>query len=866
MTDLIETMSTSTHSGPRGQNGQPGRPVRRGRFNRGSRLRNRRIWIFVAILGAVACGVAYRVAVGRGPLVAPPKALPVLLLIPLIAACELCMFEIHYRTDSATFSLSELALALGLAFAAPSHYLIAQVFGLSISFVYRRATPVRGAFNLANATFTGSVAFALTNFLAGPNPSPLQPRVWFAVLAGVMISAPVASLMVTVVRSIAERRLLFRGAPLQAFFTFLNSVAIGSVGILIGIVLQTLPVLAVLALVPLALVYTAFRLYVHEHSTRNNVEFLYEATKTLHRTSDIDRALIEMLDGTRSVFRAEFAMVAIARPDSEAWLRLSIAGSQSAQRSSAAPVWLPPGEEPYEITMHGNSDEQALLHEIGAHNALVRRLRSDAGMLGLLVVADRVGGVHGFGKADRYLFDLLANQVAVGLENTHLERSLTQLTTLEEELRHQANHDTLTGLANRALLSSALVESNPVRRTVLLIDLDDFKTINDSLGHGVGDSVLIEVANRLRGCVRSRDLIARLGGDEFAILLEDTQNNDEIETALETASRVTQALDPPIRIADHDLVVRGSIGVAYADPGELLSDALRNADIAMYEAKRAGKGSHRVFENTMVDAARERLHIVNGLGLAVERGELSLRYQPIVDLATNESVGVEALVRWEHPELGLLTPDRFVPVAEESGLIIQIGRWVLERSCRDILELTTPRHQPLRLNVNVAVRQLLEPSFGEMLRSVLQMTNFPADRLVLEITETTALADSTMVKAAVAALKDLGVRLALDDFGTGYSSLAVVHGFPLDFVKIDKLFIRSCDLSLARAIVALADSLGLVAVAEGIEDDSQVDALRTMGCSLGQGYAFARPILIDQLPALIARRLGPNLPLAVGLG
>jgi diguanylate cyclase (GGDEF)-like protein len=806
-----------------------------------------KIWAFVVTLSFVALGSAVAVD-GYDTSITLNLGIPFLFVVTIVGLCEWFMFEIRYRTDSQTFTLSELALALGVAYVSPTRFLLAQLVGLAVVFVIRKSTPVRAVFNLANSTLTSAVAFAITHALRGPDPSPDKPRLWLAILAGLLVAAPLASILISLVRSVAEGRWLMRDAWRLAFFTQLNGLATGTIGIVTGLVVQFMPSLTFLALIPLVLTYTAFRLYVDENANRTNVEFLYEATKTLHRTTDTDRALTDLLEGTRTIFRAEFAMVAVSRPDRDTWLYFEAGETATVRDPGQSPKWIPDSDEPRLITPADGRAERGLLDELGATRAMVRRIRGEAGLLGLVVVSDRVGGVHPFSKKDRYLFDVLANQIAVGLENTHLERSLTELSRLEEQLRHQANHDTLTGLANRALLSEALANGEGKRRTVLLIDLDDFKTINDSLGHAVGDSVLIEVADRLRACVRSGDLIARLGGDEFAVLLQ----TDRMDMAQQTATRIAAALDPPMHFGDNDLVVRGSVGVAHAEPGELLSDALRNADVAMYEAKRNGKGSHRVFETSMVENAHERLMLVTGLRQAIERSEFSVRYQPIVDLSNRECVAVETLVRWDHPELGLLMPDRFVSVAEDSGLIVEIGIWVLQQACLDVRDLQTRLGHPLRLSVNIAVRQLLDPGFVARLRDVLAHTNFDPSRLVLEITETAALIDEPAVRESVAEVQQMGVKLALDDFGTGYSSLAVAHGFPLDYLKIDKLFIQGGDMSLARAIVALAGSLGLIAVAEGIEEESQIVELIATGCQLGQGYAFSRPIQISDLRTFLA--------------
>ena len=804
-----------------------------------------------------------------------PFVIPFVAVVLVSALCEWCMFEIFFRADSQTFSLSELSVAVGLAYVSPRTFIPAQIVGLGIVYLIRRATPVRAAFNLVAGTLTTLLSFAIVQRLVvalrefGPSltrndrhlriqQAPDHPLLWFSILAALLICTPISSVLVSTVRSIAERQWTFADAPRLALFAQLNAMATGTVGILLVAVTRPVPWAAPLVIGPLILAYTAFRLYANEQSVRRSVEFLYEATKTLHRSANSDLSFSELLEGTRSVFRAEFALVGIARVDSDSWLSFGVSNDGPSSRPEWSPAWTPTADEPQLITTEDGLPVSSFLEDLGVTHALVRRLRSETRVLGVLVVADRVGGSQGFTEEQRYLFDLLADQIAVELENTHLERSLSVLTKLEEQVRYQANHDSLTGLANRALLSRALSESGPDRRTVLLIDLDDFKTINDSLGHGVGDDVLIEVARRLRECVSNEDLIARLGGDEFAVLLAARTERNSLDSATEMALRISAGLEPAMHLGSHELSVRGSIGVAYVEAGQSLGDALRNADVAMYEAKRNGKGTHRVYVPTMVDAARERLGMATGLRQALERNEFVLRYQPIVDLQTMECVAVESLLRWDRGELGLVMPDRFISLAEESGLIVEIGRWALRQACRDVVGLTTPGGEPLALAVNVAARQLLEPSFVVDLEGTLAEFRMSANRLTVEFTETTALTDSPIVRSTAIALHEHGVRLALDDFGTGYSSLAAIHGLPLDCVKIDKLFVSTDDLSLARAIVALSKSLGLTAVAEGIEHVGQREALTAMGCDQAQGFAFSPAVPLHELPALLALPFHPG--------
>jgi diguanylate cyclase (GGDEF)-like protein/PAS domain S-box-containing protein len=433
---------------------------------------------------------------------------------------------------------------------------------------------------------------------------------------------------------------------------------------------------------------------------------------------------------------------------------------------------------------------------------------------------------------------------------------------LEDRLHHQAFHDPLTGLANRALLSDRL-EHALARQAraggmlgVVLLDLDDFKSINDSLGHRAGDELLIMVADSLRACTREADTLARLGGDEFAILLEDLTGPED---ASRFAERLVSSMSSRFSFGDHSFPVSASIGIALVEGGAAtLDDVIRDADVAMYLTKSTAKGGFTVFEPGMHLAVKDRLRLKADLARALGTDELSLHYQPIIDLPTGEIVGVEALARWAHPELGMVAPDRFIPVAEESGLIVPLGLWVLETACRDVQgwqqEAGAPA--PLRLSVNVSGRQLEDPGFVDSVRRLLDHLAFDPKQLILEITETVLVAKAEESIEKLHGLKALGVHLAIDDFGTGYSSLSSLQRLPVDIVKIDRSFIAHLDgddeqANLARAVLGLGRTLQLQTVAEGVESDDQATELRRLECSLAQGYYFARPTDRVTLAALL---------------
>jgi diguanylate cyclase (GGDEF)-like protein/PAS domain S-box-containing protein len=449
-----------------------------------------------------------------------------------------------------------------------------------------------------------------------------------------------------------------------------------------------------------------------------------------------------------------------------------------------------------------------------------------------------------------------------------IARDITARRQLEEQLIRQALHDPLTGLANRALfgdrLEHALARGQRPGATVavLLIDLDGFKDINDSLGHDAGDDLLTIVAGRLQGQARPGDTVARLGGDEFGLLLEDTT----VAGAMRMAGVLLEALAWPVALRDRDLTPTASIGIAIA-AGEDAEALLRNADTAMYAAKRQGKGRSALFEPAMHASVVERLDLAADLGRAVQERQLLLCYQPEIDLRSGRIVALEALVRWRHPTRGLIPPDQFIPLAEDSGLILPIGRWVLQEACRQAKawQQQWPATPPLTIAVNLSARQLQHPTIVEEVRAALTATDLDPNSLVLEITETVVMEQLEAAIAILSELRQLGMRLALDDFGTGYSSLSYLQRLPVDILKIDRSFVAGVagsteESALARAIVTLGQTLDLETVAEGVETAEQLAVLRELGCQLGQGCYFAKPLESEAVDELLQREHQPPRP------
>jgi diguanylate cyclase (GGDEF)-like protein/PAS domain S-box-containing protein len=443
-------------------------------------------------------------------------------------------------------------------------------------------------------------------------------------------------------------------------------------------------------------------------------------------------------------------------------------------------------------------------------------------------------------------------------------QDITNRKTAERQLHHDAFHDVLTGLPNRALFMDHLnlAIARAQRRedhmfAVLYLDLDRFKVINDSLGHMIGDQLLVESARRLEGCLRPGDTVARLGGDEFTILVEDIKDESE---AIYVAERIERELARPFNLSGREVFTTLSIGIAPSSTGyERAEDILRDADTAMYRAKSLGKARHEIFDKAMHARAINLLQLETDLRKAIERQEFFIQYQPIVDLDTFSLRGFEALVRWRHPERGFISPIDFIPVAEETGMIIQIGEWVLREACRQIQrwQVIFPSDPPLFISVNLSGKQFTQEDLIHEVSYILNETKIDPRSLKLEITESMVMENVEAATELLKQLRGLGVQLSIDDFGTGYSSLSYLHRFPIDTLKIDRSFVTQMsenneNAEIVRTIVMLAQNLGMDVVAEGVETNEQLALLRKLGCENGQGYFFSRPVDVAGAEKIIA--------------
>jgi diguanylate cyclase (GGDEF)-like protein/PAS domain S-box-containing protein len=469
-------------------------------------------------------------------------------------------------------------------------------------------------------------------------------------------------------------------------------------------------------------------------------------------------------------------------------------------------------------------------------------------------------------RRDGTHFPMMVSTTAITVDGSPptisgIVRDLSDQKRVEAQLAHQGLHDALTGLPNRVMLMDRLEQALArVKRHdrmfgVLFVDLDRFKSVNDTLGHTVGDRLLIEAATRIQAAVRETDSVARLGGDEFVVLCEDVEG---VHHATDLAERIIAALQIPFRFGDDDTFVSASIGIALSVDGSETTDAiLANADIAMYRAKDNGRSRCELFDETMQQWVTTRIALETALRQALARHELRLYCQPFVEAETGLIRGFEALLRWERPGFGLVTPDEFIPIAEETGLIVDIGRWVLEEACRHAASWARRwPDQNLGISVNLSSRQLLTGDILDVVTGALAHTGLDPAMLTLELTESTLIDDALSAQALLRELRDLGLNLALDDFGTGYSSLTYLRAFPINILKIDKSFVHAIgtepdDTAIVASVIALAKNLGLSVVAEGVENHEQLALLQELQCPYFQGYLFSRPRPIDEVAALV---------------
>ena len=797
-------------------------------------------------------------------------------LVPAFLAGEVFLVHLHFRRDNHSFSMTGVPLALGMLFVAPSGVLAAALISSALALgVYRRLSLLKVLFNVATVAVTVSLGLIAFHAIA-PTYTGMSVRVWIAAVVGVTTTEVVAGLIVVIAISLAEGKFQPGRLPLIVGMASVGAFTNTSLSIIAGTLLLESPATAWLLLVPGATLFVAYQAYLREREKHDSLEFLYHSTRILSETPELGDAVTALISRAREMFRAESAEMLFFTADGGEMLRSRITEDEAESGSMVRiddPLVIALSERfQHEsktlLVRHptGDPDVDAYLVNNGMRDAMVAPLRGEGRPFGMVVVGNRVGSAT-FDSEDARLFETLANHASVALENGRLEQSLAQLRELEKQLKKLAFHDALTNLANRSLFAERVGESLRAERAhgydcaVLFIDLDDFKTVNDTLGHAAGDRLLCAVAERLVSCLRPDDMAARLGGDEFAVLLDNVANAAEVESV---ATRIIDSLRAPVYFGGQEVHVGGSVGIAPGSSATTADELLGNADLAMYIAKSEGKGAYATFAPAMRSDVAQRHRLKADLAKAVDRGEFVVYYQPIIDLRTGLPVAFEALVRWSHPELGLLAPDTFIPMSEETGLIGVIGQLVLGDAATQAAQWQRDYPgEPVAVTVNLSPLQVRLPALVGDVAEVLRRTALAPGSLILEITESLMLHDAEASVEVLHELRALGVKIALDDFGTGYSSLGQLRQLPIDMLKIAKTFVEDLDgegstTAFTSAILALGQTLRVTTLAEGVEKPWQASELRRLGCELGQGFYFAKPMPAAEVDGYLRRHLRPG--------
>lgn len=822
----------------------------------------RRVRLFILVL--IAVGVLGYIGIVRH---LPVSAAPFLILWPVAALAfylgEINVVVVHFLRERHSFSLSELPGVIGLFLLTPTDYVLAYLVGAGAAVLLDRNQPfVKRAFNIAQFGVTAVVAQAVFHAVSTP-VGQLGPRDWLAAFASSGATSILGAALVATVISFSGGAPQFKKLPEMIRFSGMVAMANTSLALLAVMVIWVDPRSALLLAVPTAIVFLAYRAYIGEREKHERLELLYESSRLLHYAPELDSAIAALLEHARRMFRAERAeLLLFPDPVGDGGIRSSVGGADGDETMQPVAISVTDSlrvrVRQEQQAFHASPTRAWTRRLETVKEAMVGPLVGEHGVLGAITVINRLGEGSRFEADDLRLLETVANQAAVALENGQLEQSLHELSRLKEQLRHQAYHDSLTGLPNRSQFVEEVERRLAAPRdalhppTAVFLDLDDFKVVNDTLGHAEGDRLLIGVAERISAQLRTDDLLARFGGDEFAIL---PAAGSTVEDALSLTERIIAALELPFPIAGTDVMVGCSAGISAARGSDRVDELLRNADVAMYRAKADGKRRAEVFDPTMHRSIVERHALTSDLGRSISRGDLAVEYQPIVALATGRIVGVEALVRWSHPTRGIVDPTEFIRLAEENGTILALGRAVLRTATHQVVAWhQQPGLKGLTLSVNLSPLQLQHPGFIDEVRTDLRESGIDPRDLTFEMTETAMFRDTQATIVTLESLRELGIRIAMDDFGTGYSSLAYLRRFPVDILKIARELIGGPGESddpetwaFARAIVALGRSLGLSIVAEGIETDEQLRMLRRLGCGLGQGYLFGRPAPAETL-------------------
>jgi diguanylate cyclase (GGDEF)-like protein/PAS domain S-box-containing protein len=879
-------------------------------------------------IGAALAGVVTLLLAGL--LAGLPRHSPLLLIgfALTLVAVELLPVHLTHRSDSEALRLEE-AFFVPMAFLLAPVETVGIVFlAVGLASVAHGRGWMKAAFN-AGVMATGTGVGLGVAHLIGLGGEVTVRDVAAVVTGGLvlcMLSAVAVSSVIALVQAVSFKKIIFDGAAVR-FATWFGSL---SLGVLVLVAAEQRPMALLAALVPVVVLQYAFAGSLRQWRERQQAEALYDAAGRIRASVDAANVRCELVNSARQLLGAGAAHVVhdLRAPEGGGALRVPLDEKTAVEVSDRATggTWTRGDVSRLQAlaAVASGALANALLYEqlqaitrslgegvlaldaagritfVNPAGARLLAWRSDE-LLGRHI-ADAIDPAglltHPSGATDWVHLPRLRAGETLRIDEYAVTRSdgsvldvaltaspvlrdeevvgavialrdVTERKALERRLMHQAFHDQLTGLPNRALFldrlehAQARARENGNSQAVLFVDLDRFKLINDSLGHRAGDDVLTTVGSRIVGALGFGDTVARFGGDEFTVLLEEVADRAQ---AAETADRILAALNLPISAGDRSVVISASIGIAIAESGDAPHDLLAAADIAMYEAKSAGGDRHAIAASDADGVARAKLDLEMELRRAIEHGELELEYQPVVRAHGEALYGFEALVRWRHPRLGMLPPSHFMPLAEEGGLVIALGQWVLEEACRTA-KRWAERHpgSGTVMAVNLSARQFQHPDLCARVREVIDRVGVDPSLLTLEITETVVMENSTRTLETLHALRALGVRLAIDDFGTGYSSLSYLKRFPVDVVKIDKSFVDglatdSVDREIVAAVIRLASACGMQTVAEGLETAAQLDQLRLLGCSLVQGFLIARPEPVSTLERRLGRAASTGMP------
>jgi diguanylate cyclase (GGDEF)-like protein len=766
------------------------------------------------------------------------------------AITEALAFNLEVKGQAQAFTLNYVPLVVGLFYVSPLGLVCAYLLGGGITLIVRdRQGVFKLALNLGISTIEATVAIVMFRLvLAGS--TILDPRSWFAAVVAVAVAGAVSTIAIAIAFSwYGARPQIGLTLVAGAVTAFCNT----SLALTTALLVRQTVAAGVLIAIPIAVMAIAYRSYTSLWKRYANLQLFYDFTRAIGGSQRAESVLEAILEQARELLRADVAELTLESPEAGGPV-FALRAQGEMPFETSVPAQLLPSEwmrdrviKEGKVVLVSRStklpEHQEHLDWLCVRDCIVAPLHGANGVVGTLTVGDRLGDTSTFDAQDARLFETLANHSSVALENGRL---VDRLSREVSEREHQAMHDALTGLPNRTNLFERLEEALIVRGPdesvgVLLMDLDRFKDINDALGHDTGDEVLRLVARRIRAALDEHATVARLGGDEYAVVLPHLR---DVEDALALAHEIRSRLAAPLPVAGMALEVGGSIGIAMAPAhGTDAATLMKRADISMYEAKRgSGVG---VYESESDDFSVRRLELAGALRRAIDDGELMVYYQPKARLSDGAIIGAEALVRWQHPEYGMLPPDDFISIAERTGLIGSLTHFVVRRAiaqCRS----WHARGWDLNIAVNLSVVGLIDLDLPEAIDGMMRVAGLDPSYLTMEITESSIM-DTGRTVAAIDRLSRLGVRLSIDDFGTGYSSLSYLQKLPVHEVKVDKSFVMSMsanesDAAIVKSIVDLAHNLDLKVVAEGVEDRGSWQRLERMGCDIAQGYYLSRPI------------------------